>query len=68
MDFGSLLMDNCKIEECYASKKGGGLQFARGNMTVLGSHFFNNSAGSENLEDGKVSLKRLKRAALSLSL
>lgn len=60
-------MDNCTIEECYASNKGGGLQFARGNMTVLGSHFFHNTVGSENIEDGKVSLKCLKRARLFLS-
>lgn len=60
-------MDNCKIEECYASGKGGGLQFARGNMTVLDSHFFNNAVGSENVEDGKLWLKCLKRAGLLLS-
>lgn len=49
-----LVVHGCLFEECYASKKGGGLhQGGGGKMSLLRSVFFNNSAGSVNIEDGE---------------
>lgn len=50
-----VLIDGCLFEDCYASKKGGGMHQGVGQTSVLGSVFYNNSAGSDNIEDGEVS-------------
>lgn len=50
-----LVVRGCLFEECYASKKGGGVhQGGGGKMSLLHSVFFNNSAGSINVEDGEA--------------
>lgn len=47
----------CLFEDCYAGKKGGGMtKRAGGKMSVLQSGFYNNSAGSDSVKDGEMSL------------
>ena len=52
----NILIDGCLFEDCYASKKGGGMHQGIGQISVLGSVFYNCNAGSGNTEDGEVSL------------
>lgn len=48
-----VLVDGCLFEGCYAKKKGGGASQLNGNMSVLGSVFYGNVAGGENIENGE---------------
>lgn len=49
-----MLVDGCLFERCYAKRKGGGASLKNGNMSVLDSVFYNNSAGGDNIEHGKA--------------
>lgn len=51
-----MLLDGCLFDGCYASKKGGGVHQGIGQVTVLDSLFYENIAGSDNVEDGKEAL------------
>lgn len=53
VEFTNVLIDGCLFEKCYASKKGGGLHQGIGQMTVVDSLFYNNTAGSGNSEAGE---------------
>ncbi|CBJ33129.1 asn/thr-rich large protein family protein [Ectocarpus siliculosus] len=44
----TVLVEGCLFDTCYASKKGGGLLQESGQLSVVGSLFFNNTAGSDN--------------------
>ncbi|CAB1104673.1 unnamed protein product [Ectocarpus sp. CCAP 1310/34] len=46
----TVLVEGCLFDTCYASKKGGGLLHESGQLSVVGSLFYNNSAGSDNQE------------------
>lgn len=52
-EFTNILIDGCLFEKCYASNKGGGMHQGVGQITVLDSVFFNNTAGSNNAEAGE---------------
>ena len=52
----SILIDGCLFEDCYAGKKGGGMHQGVGQISVLNSVFYNNRAGSNNVEDGEETL------------
>lgn len=54
VEFTNVLVDGCLFEKCYASKKGGGLHQGIGQMTVVDSLFYNNTAGSGNKEAGEL--------------
>lgn len=56
--YTNILIDGCLFEDCYASRKGGGMHQGVGQTSVLGSVFYNSSAGSNNEKDGEVSLWR----------
>lgn len=45
----AILVDGCIFEECYAGAKGGALVQDSGNLSVVSSTFYNNSAGSTRL-------------------
>lgn len=49
------LVSGSLFEECYASKRGGGLHQYEGNLTVSATVFANNSAGGDNDESGEPS-------------
>lgn len=49
----SLLVSHSKIEDCYASNKGGGVQVSQGNVTLSNSNFLRNRAGSVSVEGGE---------------
>lgn len=53
MEFSSLLVSHSKIEDCYASRKGGGVQVAHGNVTLSNSEFLRNRAGSVSVVGGE---------------
>lgn len=53
-EFTNILIDGCLFEKCYAAKKGGGMHQGIGQITVLDSLFFNNTAGSNNVEAGEA--------------
>ncbi|CAN0448965.1 unnamed protein product, partial [Ectocarpus sp. 8 AP-2014] len=44
----TVLVEGCLFDTCYASKKGGGLLQESGQLSVVGSLFYNNTAGSDN--------------------
>ncbi|CBJ32402.1 adhesin-like protein [Ectocarpus siliculosus] len=46
----TVLVEGCLFDTCYASKKGGGLIQESGQLSVVGSLFYNNTAGSNNEE------------------
>lgn len=46
-------MTGSVFEGCYAGNKGGALDLSSGGLTVTGSVFSNNSAGSDNVKDGE---------------
>ncbi|CAM9587167.1 unnamed protein product [Ectocarpus fasciculatus] len=46
----TVLVEGCLFDTCYASKKGGGLLQESGQLTVVGTLFYNNTAGSDNVE------------------
>ncbi|CAM9574874.1 unnamed protein product, partial [Ectocarpus sp. 12 AP-2014] len=46
----TVLVEGCLFDTCYASKKGGGLLQESGQLSVVGSLFYNNTAGSNNEE------------------
>ncbi|CAN0082894.1 unnamed protein product, partial [Ectocarpus sp. 8 AP-2014] len=50
-EFTDVLVDGCLFEKCFASKKGGGMHQWMGQISVLDSVFYNNTAGSANRED-----------------
>ncbi|CBJ26637.1 adhesin-like protein [Ectocarpus siliculosus] len=50
-EFTDVLVDGCLFEKCFASKKGGGMHQGIGQISVLDSVFYNNTAGSTNIED-----------------
>ncbi|CAM9791978.1 unnamed protein product, partial [Ascophyllum nodosum] len=45
-----LSINSSLFDDNYASKKGGGVDAGRGNVSVVDSIFFNNLAGSDNVE------------------
>lgn len=49
-----VLIDGCLFEACYANGEGGGMFHSTGSMSVVGSMFYNNTAGGDNAEDGEV--------------
>ncbi|CAN0356022.1 unnamed protein product, partial [Ectocarpus sp. 12 AP-2014] len=51
VEFTDVLVDGCLFEKCFASKKGGGMHQGIGQISVLDSVFYNNTAGSANIED-----------------
>lgn len=53
-EFTNILIDGCLFEKCYSSKKGGGMHQGIGQITVLDSVFFNNTAGSNNKKAGEA--------------
>ena len=48
-----MLLDGCLFDDNYASNKGGGVHMGNGSVSVVDSLFFNNLAGSDNVEDGE---------------
>lgn len=56
-EFTDVLINGSLFEDSYASKKGGGLHHGTGQVSVLGSVFYNNRAGSGNVQEGAVSLR-----------
>ena len=46
-------VDGCLFNDNYASKKGGGVHVGKGQVSVVDSLFFNNLAGSDNVESGE---------------
>lgn len=49
-----MLIDGCLFEGGYANKKGGGISHEDGDMSVLGSVFYGNVAGGNNIEHGEA--------------
>ena len=45
-------VDGCLFDDNYASMKGGGVHVGNGQVSVVDSLFFNNLAGSDNVESG----------------
>ncbi|CAM9180152.1 unnamed protein product, partial [Ascophyllum nodosum] len=43
-------VDGCLFDDNYASSKGGGVNIDKGQVSVVDSLFFNNLAGSKNVE------------------
>ena len=43
-------VDGCLFDDNYARKKGGGVHVGKGQVSVVDSLFFNNLAGSDNVE------------------
>lgn len=60
----TVLVEGCLFDTCYASKKGGGLLQESGQLSVVGTLFYNNTAGSNNVESGERS--KQMRAELQL--
>ena len=52
-EFSDLLVEGCLFDGGYANLKGGGVSQDNGYMTVLGSVFYDNVAGGNNLEHGE---------------
>lgn len=50
-----VLVDGCLFEGNYAGNKGGAIHHQDGNISVLGSVFYDNVAGSENEHDSESS-------------
>ena len=46
-------VDGCLFDDNYASSKGGGVNIDKGQVSVVDSLFFNNLAGSKNVESGE---------------
>lgn len=49
----AVLIDGCLFEDCYAGKEAGGVFQDAGRMSVVGSLFYNNTAGSNNTDGGE---------------
>ena len=52
-----MLIDGCLFDDCYASEKGGGFHLEGGQISVVNSLFYNNTAGSVNEERGTVTAR-----------
>lgn len=50
----NILIDGCLFEANYASQKGGGMHQGVGQVSLVDSLFYDNVAGSENVEDGRL--------------
>lgn len=48
-----VLIDGCLFEGSYANRKGGGISQQHGDMSVVGSVFYGNVAGGNNIENGE---------------
>lgn len=53
VDGTDVLIEGCLFESCYASKKGGGMHQGVGQISILNSVFYDNVAGSDNVESGR---------------
>lgn len=51
--YGSVSLDGAQFEKCYASKRGGGLHQIFSTFSMVNSSFINNTAGGENVKNGK---------------
>eukprot|EP00904_Undaria_pinnatifida_P010820 jgi/Undpi1/6869/HiC_scaffold_21.g09345.m1 len=49
-DLSEVLIDSCLFEGGYAQNKGAGISHGNGNMSVLRSVFYNNTAGGNNID------------------
>ena len=48
-----MFIDGCLFNDNYASKKGAGVQVGIGQVSIVNSLFFDNTAGSDNVESGE---------------
>lgn len=49
-----MLVDGCLFVSNYASKKGAGIHHTAGQLSVVGSLFYKNIAGSDNVKAGEI--------------
>lgn len=49
----AILVDGCLFDSCYAGSEGGGVYHVSGQMSVVDSIFYNNTAGSNNVDAGE---------------
>ena len=52
-EYSNLYINGCLFDDNYANKKGGGVHIGVGRVSVMDSLFSNNSAGSNNVENGE---------------
>ena len=53
-DSTALYLDGCLFDDNYANNKGGGVIIDEGQVSIVNSLFFNNLAGSDNVEFGEA--------------
>lgn len=52
-EHSNLFINGCLFDDNYANNKGGGVHIGVGRVSVVDSLFFNNFAGSKNVESGE---------------